>query len=104
MKKYILFDHDGVLVETEHFRHLLVLPSKQTSAGICVGIDLHHETHISANVNMANGVSAWEAARVSGISESEIKRGREPKELRRFVAGARQVSLIVKPKLNRAQK
>ncbi len=26
---------------------------------------------------MANGVSAWEAARVSGISESEIKRGRE---------------------------
>ena len=26
---------------------------------------------------MANGVSAWEAARVSGISESEIERGRE---------------------------
>ena len=26
---------------------------------------------------MANGVSGWEAARVSGISESEIKRGRE---------------------------
>ena len=28
-------------------------------------------------MDMANGVSAWEAPRVSGISESEIKRGRE---------------------------
>jgi beta-phosphoglucomutase-like phosphatase (HAD superfamily) len=28
-------------------------------------------------MNMANGVSVWEDARVSGISESEINRGRE---------------------------
>ena len=69
MKKYILFDHDGVLVETEHWYYLA---NKRALATI--GIDLPRDAYL---VNMANGVSAWEAARVSGISESEIKRGRE---------------------------
>ncbi len=73
MKKYILFDHDGVLVETEHWYYLA---NKRALASL--GIDLPRDAYL---VNMANGVSAsgppWEAARVSGISESEIKRGRE---------------------------
>ena len=69
MKKYILFDHDGVLVETEYWYYLA---NKRALAPL--GIDLPRDAYL---VNMANGVSAWEAARVSGISESEIKRGRE---------------------------
>ncbi len=68
MKKYILFDNDGVLVETEQWHYLA---SKQALASF--GIDLPLDAYLA---NMANGVSAWEAA-VSEISESEIKRGRE---------------------------
>ncbi|MCY4652739.1 MAG: HAD family phosphatase [Dehalococcoidia bacterium] len=69
MKKYILFDHDGVLVETEYWYYLA---NKRALASF--GIDLPRDAYLA---NMANGVSAWEAARVSGISESEIERGRE---------------------------
>ncbi len=69
MKKYILFDHDGVLVETEHWYYLA---NKRALASL--GIDLPQDAYL---MNMANGVSAWEAARVSGISESEIERCRE---------------------------
>ena len=68
MKKYILFDHDGVLVETEHW-HYLASKRALVSLGIALPLDAYL-------ANMANGVSAWEAV-VSGISESEIKRGRE---------------------------
>ena len=69
MKKYILFDHDGVLVQTEQWYYLA---NKRALASL--GIDLPRDTYL---VNMANGVSAWEAARISGISESDIRRGRE---------------------------
>ena len=69
MKKYILFDHDGVLVETEQWYYLA---NKRALAHF--GIDLSRDSYL---VNMANGVSAWEAARVSGISESEIELGRD---------------------------
>ena len=69
MKKYILFDHDGGLVETEHWYYLA---NKRALASL--EIDLPRDAYL---VNMANGVSAWEAARASEISESEIKRGRE---------------------------
>ena len=69
MKKYILFDHDGVLVDTEPWYYLA---NKRALASL--GIDLPRDAYLA---NMANGVSAWEAARVSGISESEIGRGRE---------------------------
>ena len=69
MKKYILFDHDGVLVETEQW-YYLANRRALASLGIALPLDAYL-------VNMANGVSAWEAARVPGISESEIRRGRE---------------------------
>ena len=69
MKKYILFDHDGVLVETEKWYYLA---NKRALASF--GIELLRDAYL---VNMANGVSAWNAARISGKSESEIKRGRE---------------------------
>ena len=69
MKKYILFDHDGVLVDTEPWYYLA---GKRALASL--GIDLQLDAYL---MNMANGVSAWGAARVSGISESEIQRARE---------------------------
>ena len=69
MKKYILFDHDGVLVDTEHWYYLA---GKRALASL--GIDLQLDAYL---MNMANGVSVWEDVRVSGISESEINRGRE---------------------------
>ncbi|MYA50769.1 MAG: HAD-IA family hydrolase [Chloroflexi bacterium] len=69
MKRYILFDHDGVLVETENWYYMA---NKRALASL--GIDLQRDAYL---VNMANGVSAWEAARVSGRSGSEIQLGRE---------------------------
>ena len=69
MKKYILFDHDGVLVETEQWYYLA---NKRALAPL--GIDLPRDVYLA---NMANGVSAWEKARDSGIAESEIGRARE---------------------------
>ena len=69
MKKYILFDHDGVLVDTEQWYYLA---NKRALASF--GIDLPREIYLE---NMANGVSAWDAARDSGVSEIEIERGRE---------------------------
>ncbi|MXW24902.1 MAG: HAD-IA family hydrolase [Dehalococcoidia bacterium] len=69
MKKYILFDHDGVLVETEQWYYLA-----NERALASLGIDLPRDVYLA---NMANGVSAWERARDSGIAESEIGRARE---------------------------
>ncbi len=72
MKKYILFDHDGVLVETEQWYYLA---NRRALASL--GIDLPRDSYL---VNMANGVSTWEVARAAGISESEIERGREMRD------------------------
>lgn len=69
MKKYILFDHDGVLVDTEQW---YFQANKRALASL--GVDLPRDAYL---VNMANGVSAWEAARDSGVSESDINRCRE---------------------------
>ena len=69
MKKYILFDHDGVLVDTEPWYYLA---GKRALASL--GIDLPLDAYLT---NMANGVPTWQRARDSGISESEIDRGRK---------------------------
>ena len=69
MKKYILFDHDGVLVETEQWYYLA---NKRALASF--GIDLPQDAYLA---DMANGVSAWDGARNLGISQTEIDRGRE---------------------------
>ncbi len=69
VKRFILFDHDGVLVETEQWYYLA---NKRSLASL--GIELPRDTYLT---NMAEGVSAWETARASGVAESEIERGRE---------------------------
>ena len=69
MKKYILFDHDGVLVDTEPWYYMA---GKRALASL--GIDLPLDEYL---INMANGVPTWQGARDSGVAESEIDRARK---------------------------
>ena len=69
MKKYILFDHDGVLVDTEPWYYLANLRALAS-----LGIDLPRDAYVAL---MAKGVSAWEAARVSGIPDAAVRQGRD---------------------------
>lgn len=69
MKKYILFDHDGVLVDTEPWYYMA---GKRALASL--GIDLPLDEYL---INMANGVPTWQGARDSGVVESEIDRARK---------------------------
>ncbi len=71
MKRYthILFDNDGVLVDTE--------PLYFRATQMCVadlGIELRLPQYLSL---MADGKSAWELARALGASELEIEQGRK---------------------------
>jgi len=64
MRKYILFDNDGVLVETEiwYFRaNVKVLKE--------LGVTLHEDVYLNL---MAQGKTSWEIARANGISEETI--------------------------------
>jgi len=64
MKKFILFDNDGVLVETEiwYFRaNVKVLKE--------LGVILHEDVYLNL---MAQGKTSWEIARQNGISEETI--------------------------------
>ena len=69
MKRFILFDHDGVLIDTERWYYLA---GKRALASI--GLDLPVDAYLA---NMANGVPTWEPARSAGVSEAEIDRCRE---------------------------
>ena len=69
MKKYILFDHDGVLVDTEPWYYMA---GKRALASL--GIDLPLDEYLK---NMANGIPTWQGARDSGVAESEIDRARK---------------------------
>jgi len=68
VKKFILFDNDGVLVETERWYYQA---GKRVLATL--GVDLPLDVYLS---NMANGIPTWQVARDAGISESEIQRVR----------------------------
>lgn len=72
MKKFILFDHDGVLVETEQWYYLA---NKRALAAL--GVDLPRDEYLA---NMADGISAWQAARAAGTPQSQIKRGRQQRD------------------------
>lgn len=68
MKRYILFDNDGVLVETEmwYFRANVRILGE-------MGITLHEETYLRL---MAEGRTSWELAREAGFGEAAITRAR----------------------------
>jgi len=68
MYNTILFDNDGVLVETEiwYFRaNVKILKT--------LGVVLHEDVYLKL---MAEGKTSWEVARAQGISEDEIIKAR----------------------------
>ena len=73
MKSYILWDHDGVLVDTEPWyfeatrRHIRRL-----------GVDLQLEDYLA---DMALGRAAWERARALGATDAEIRAGRDARNI-----------------------
>jgi len=64
MKKYILFDNDGVLVETEHWYYMANKRALEE-----IGIDLSLDVYLD---NMSQGISAWELAKAAGIDPRAI--------------------------------
>ena len=69
MKKYILFDHDGVLVDTEFWYYRA---GERALAGI--GLTLDKDQYLR---DMSQGLGTWARARAAGIDEQTISRQRE---------------------------
>ena len=69
VKEYILFDHDGVLVDTEfwYFR-----AGERALADI--GLTLDKDQYLR---DMTQGLTTWAQARAAGIDEPTISRQRE---------------------------
>jgi len=72
VKKFILFDNDGVLVETEPWYYLA---TRRALASLA--LELPRDEYLA---NMANGISAWQAARDSEMPRAEITRGRAQRD------------------------
>lgn len=68
MKKYILFDHDGVLVDTEFWYYRA---GERALADI--GLTLDKDQYLRA---MSQGLGTWAQARAAGIDERTISRQR----------------------------
>lgn len=69
MKKYVLFDHDGVLVDTEGWYY-----KAGERALADIGFTLDKEQYIR---DMGQGLATWAQARAAGIDEPTIDRQRE---------------------------
>ncbi len=73
MRKYILFDNDGVLVETEvwYYRaNVKVLKE--------LGITLREDIYLDL---MAQGKTSWEVARANGVNEETIIKSRFKRDI-----------------------
>ena len=68
MKKYILFDHDGVLVDTESWYYRA---GERALADI--GLTLDKDQYLR---DMGQGLGTWARARAAGIDEQTISRQR----------------------------
>lgn len=68
-KQFILFDHDGVLVETEYWYYQA---NKRALAPLDIGLSLDDYLH-----NMSLGISAWDIARERGIDNETIMQYRD---------------------------
>ncbi|GHJ47911.1 haloacid dehalogenase [Catellatospora sp. TT07R-123] len=68
MKKYILFDHDGVLVDTEFWYYRA---GERALADI--GVTLDKERYLR---DMGQGLGSWAQARAAGVDEQAIGRQR----------------------------
>ncbi|MCY3602815.1 MAG: HAD-IA family hydrolase [Chloroflexi bacterium] len=69
MKKYILFDHDGVLVDTELWYY-----KAGARALADIGFTQDRDQYIR---DMTKGMATWAQARAAGIDEQTISRQRE---------------------------
>ncbi|MER6508608.1 HAD family phosphatase [Nonomuraea sp. NPDC001636] len=69
MKKYVLFDHDGVLVDTEFWYY-----KAAERAFADVGVTLDKEQYLR---DMSQGLGTWVQARAAGITERSINGLRE---------------------------
>lgn len=73
MKKYILFDHDGVLVDTEFWYY-----KAGERALADIGLTLDKEQYLR---NMTQSMGTWVQARAAGIDEQTINRQRELRDV-----------------------
>src|ERR1700722_14003281 len=69
VKKYILFDHDGVLVDTEFWYY-----KAGERALADIGLTLDKDQYLR---DMNQGLGTWAQARAAGIDERTISRQRE---------------------------
>lgn len=67
-KKFILFDHDGVLVDTEHWYYRA---GERALADI--GFTLDRSQYLR---DMAHGMTTWAHARAAGVDDATINRQR----------------------------
>ena len=69
VKKYLLFDHDGVLVDTEFWYY-----KAGERALADIGLTLDKDQYLR---DMSQGLGTWAQARAAGIDEQTIGRQRE---------------------------
>ena len=69
MKKYLLFDHDGVLVDTEFWYY-----TAGERALADIGFTMDRAQYVR---DMTRGAATWAQARAAGIDEQTISRQRE---------------------------
>ena len=72
MKKYILFDHDGVLVDTEFWYY-----KAGERALADIGLSLDKDQYLR---DMNQGAGTWAQARAAGVDEETISRQREARD------------------------
>jgi HAD superfamily hydrolase (TIGR01509 family) len=68
VKRYILFDHDGVLVDTEFWYY-----QAGERALADIGLTLDQDQYLR---DMSQGLGTWDQARAAGIDEQTISRQR----------------------------
>ncbi len=73
MKKYILFDHDGVLVDTEFWYY-----KAGERALADIGFTMDRDQYLR---DMTQGMATWAQARAAGIDEQTISRQREVRDV-----------------------
>lgn len=72
MKKYILWDHDGVLVDTEYWYF------KSTQRALAeLGVTLEQQHYLQ---RMVHGLSSWELALEAGLQPDEVVRKRQQRD------------------------
>lgn len=69
MKRYILFDHDGVLVDTEYW---YFKAGERALADIGLRVDKDQYLR-----DMTQSLGTWAKARAAGVDEETIRRQRE---------------------------